>query len=277
MGDARTAVELDHVAVGYPGHVVLSSVSAALPAGRTTAIVGPNGSGKSTLLDAIAGVRPVLSGSLIRSSRTRPAYVPQRSEVSDTLPITVRAAVEMGRWAHRGPWRRLTTADHDVVDDCLRRLELVALGNRPIGALSGGQRQRMLLAQGLAQQSELLLLDEAETGLDTSAHQLIEQALTDAQHDGTTVVRITHDMTTARRSDHCLVLGAARLRAQGPPSATLRTAAVATNEHSPQARTARLVGSSPATAEPGRTNGGAPTTNGACGVTRGNAGPVATD
>lgn len=234
VGDARTAVELDHVAVGYPGHVVLSSVSAALPAGRTTAIVGPNGSGKSTLLDAIAGVRPVLSGSLVRCSRARPAYVPQRSAVSDTLPMTVRAAVEMGRWAHRGPWRRLTVADHEVVEDCLQRLQLAALGNRQIGALSGGQRQRTLLAQGLAQQSDLLLLDEAETGLDTSAHQLIEQALADAEHDGTTIVRITHDMTTARRSDHCLVLGTARLLAQGPPGPALRAAAMATNEHSPQ-------------------------------------------
>ncbi|MBN9733833.1 metal ABC transporter ATP-binding protein [Pseudonocardia sp. P1] len=211
-GDGRAAVVLDDVAVGYPGRVVLSAVSATIPAGATTAIVGANGSGKSTLLDAIAGVRPVLSGSLVRSSRARPAYVTQRSDVSDTLPMTVRATVEMGRWARRGPWRRLTGADREIVADCLHRLGLTSLADQPVGSLSGGQRQRTLLAQGLAQRSDLLLLDEAETGLDGSAQELIEGALDDARRDGVTVVRITHDPSTARRSDHCLTVGDGGLR-----------------------------------------------------------------
>lgn len=222
--DSVPAVVLDRVSVGYPGHVVLSAVSATVPAGAVTAVVGPNGAGKSTLLDTLAGVRPVLSGTLTRSGDRLPAYVTQRSEVADTLPLTVRATVEMGRWAHRGPWRRLTRADRDVVDDCLHRLELTPLAGRPIGEVSGGQRQRTLLAQGLAQQSDLLLLDEPAAGLDTTAQHLIERALADARRAGTTIVRITHDAATAQRSDHCLVLGDGGLLAEGPPRAALGTA-----------------------------------------------------
>ncbi|MEQ3553453.1 zinc ABC transporter ATP-binding protein AztA [Pseudonocardia nematodicida] len=221
----QPVVTLDAVTVGYPVRVVLESVDAALPAGRTTAIVGPNGSGKSTLLDAIAGVRPVLSGSVTRSCRTRPAYVTQRSALPDSLPLTVRAAVAMGRWAHRGPWLRLTTRDREVVTDCLRRLELTALGDRSVASLSGGQRQRMLLAQGLAQQSELLLLDEPETGLDVGATELIEQALDEERRAGTSVVRITHDRAVALRSDHCLVLGRGLLVAADVPATALRAGA----------------------------------------------------
>jgi zinc/manganese transport system ATP-binding protein len=153
-----------------------------------------------------------------------PAYVVQRSAAPDTLPISVRATVAMGRWASRGPWRRLTARDRAVVEDCMRRLGVQDLADRPLGRLSGGQRQRVLVAQGLAQESDLLLLDEPAAGLDAQAREYIDEVLAGAAADGVTVVAATHDPAAAARSDHCLLLRDGHLVADGPPTAILTQA-----------------------------------------------------
>lgn len=212
---------------GYRQQEVLHGITAVVPEARITAIVGPNGAGKSSLLNVIAGVLPVTSGSIVRGGSDRAAYVTQHSEVSGVLPITVRAAVAMGRWAHRGPWRRLTGRDRTVVEECLARLDITSIADRRLGTLSGGQRQRVLVAQGLAQQSDLLLLDEPAAGLDLRAQSHIDEALGAARRAGVTVLRVTHDLTVAERADHCLLLGEGRIVAQGPPSAVLTRERVA--------------------------------------------------
>jgi zinc/manganese transport system ATP-binding protein len=181
-----------------------------------TAVLGPNGAGKSTLLDVLAGVLAPSSGGVERIVG-RPAYVVQRSAAPDTLPISVRATVAMGRWASRGPWRRLTARDRAVVEDCMCRLGVQDLADRPLGRLSGGQRQRVLVAQGLAQASDLLLLDEPAAGLDPQARGYIDEVLARAAADGVTVVTVTHDPAAAARADHCLLLRDGRLVAEGPP------------------------------------------------------------
>ncbi|APU15946.1 ATPase component of Mn/Zn ABC-type transporter [Actinoalloteichus sp. GBA129-24] len=209
------------VSASYGSRRVLVDVTARVPRSQVTAVVGANGAGKSSLLNVIAGTLPPTSGTLRRTGSRRPAYVVQRSDVSDALPITVRGTVEMGRWAHRGPWRRLTARDHAVVADCLARLDIRDLAERQLGALSGGQRQRALVAQGLAQEAELLLLDEPGAGLDLAAQTRIEDALAQACRDGVTVLRVTHDLDVARRADHCLLLRDGRLVAEGLPEAVL--------------------------------------------------------
>jgi zinc/manganese transport system ATP-binding protein len=206
---------------------VLRGITAAVPNARITAIVGANGAGKSSLLNVIAGVLPTIAGSVTTTGSERPAYVTQHSEVSDALPITVRATVAMGRWAHRGPWRRLTTKDRAVVEDCLARLDITSIAARRLGTLSGGQRQRALVAQGLAQQSGLLLLDEPTAGLDPHARTLIDEALTATRNEGTTVLRVTHDLAVAGQADHCLLLRDGDLVAEGPPSSVLTPEQVA--------------------------------------------------
>ncbi|GAA1071530.1 zinc ABC transporter ATP-binding protein AztA [Nocardiopsis composta] len=216
-----TAVQLSAVSAGYGPHLVLDEVHTALPAGRTTALVGANGSGKSTLLAVVAGVHDPASGTVHRHHRHRPALVLQRSAVPDALPVTVRDTVAMGRWAHRGPWRRLTAHDRAVVDACLRRLGIARLAGRRLDELSGGQRQRALLAQGLAQESDLLLLDEPATGLDAAAQEAILDLIDEVRAEGTTVVHATHDPHAARRADHCLVLTAGRITAEGAPAEAL--------------------------------------------------------
>ncbi|WP_049568782.1 zinc ABC transporter ATP-binding protein AztA [Nonomuraea sp. SBT364] len=211
-------MKIDKLVAGYPGRTVLHQVTADIPDAQLTAVTGPNGSGKSTLLGVLAGVIRATSGTVER--RRRPAFVMQRSEVSDVLPITVRDTVAMGRWAHRGPWRRLSRRDWSVVDSCLTRLGIADLAGRPLGDLSGGQRQRALVAQGLAQESDLLLLDEPATGLDTEARSHIAAVLKEVTADGVTVVHATHDLSAALDADHCLVLRDGRLLAEGPPDTT---------------------------------------------------------
>jgi zinc/manganese transport system ATP-binding protein len=205
------AIELNNVSARHGATTVLHDLTVAIAAHQVTALTGPNGSGKSTLLGILSGTHPLASGSLLRSHASRPALVVQRSEVSDALPITVRQTVAMGRWAHRGAWRRLTREDKSIVDMCIGRLGVAELASRRLGALSGGQRQRVLLAQGLAQQSDLLLLDEPATGLDAEAKERITAVLAEESARGVTIVHATHDPDDAADADHRIALSHGRL------------------------------------------------------------------
>ncbi|MBU6531492.1 zinc ABC transporter ATP-binding protein AztA [Streptomyces sp. NPDC057245] len=222
----QVRVRFTGLCAGYPGRPVLRQLTAAIPALAITALVGPNGSGKSTLLGVLAGVIRPTSGQLSRDG-ARPAFVPQRGAVGDALPLTVRQTVEMGRWGARGPWRRLTRRDREVVDSALDRLHIGDLAPRQLGELSGGQRQRTLIAQGLAQQSDLLLLDEPTTGLDLEAGERITALLTELVADGVTIVQATHDLRAARSADACLLLHEGSLAGQGHPEDVLTTSALA--------------------------------------------------
>ncbi|AWI32210.1 ABC transporter ATP-binding protein [Streptomyces tirandamycinicus] len=212
---------------GYPGRPVLRQLSGDIAALAMTALVGPNGSGKSTLLGVLAGVIQATAGELRYSEGRPPAFVPQRGAAGDALPLTVRQTVEMGRWGARGLWRRPTRQDRAVVDSAMERLAVADLAARQLGELSGGQRQRVLIAQGLAQQSDLLLLDEPATGLDPEARGRIATLLTELVADGTTVVQATHDLEAARAADACLLLDEGRLVGQGTPEQVLTATALA--------------------------------------------------
>ncbi|MFE9057980.1 zinc ABC transporter ATP-binding protein AztA [Streptomyces mutabilis] len=224
----RTArVRFTRLSAGYPGRPVLHRLTSEIPASATTALVGPNGSGKSTLLGVLAGVIQPTAGDLHHEGGRPPAFVPQRGAVADTLPLTVRQTVEMGRWGERGPWRRLTRGDRATVDSALDRLHIADLAGRQLGELSGGQRQRALIAQGLAQESDLLLLDEPTTGLDPEARERISTLLRDLVADGVTVVQATHDLEAARSADACLLLRDGSLAGQGHPDGVLTASALA--------------------------------------------------
>ncbi|MEV7289379.1 zinc ABC transporter ATP-binding protein AztA [Streptomyces sp. NPDC093252] len=225
--DTTALLTLTELSAGYDGRPALHQLTTRIAALKSTALVGPNGSGKSTLLGVLAGVIRPTSGTLDRRTAGAAAFVPQRAAAPDALPLTVRRTVEMGRWGERGPWRRLTRRDHALVDEALGRLGIGALAGRQLGTLSGGQRQRALIAQGLAQGSDLLLLDEPTTGLDPEARDRIAALLTEVVADGMTVVQATHDLTAARAADACLLLRAGRLVGQGRPDDVLTTAALA--------------------------------------------------
>ncbi|MFJ9552487.1 zinc ABC transporter ATP-binding protein AztA [Nocardiopsis sp. NPDC101807] len=215
---APAAVTLEDVYAGYGGRAVLHGVTATIHAGTVTALVGANGSGKSTLLAVMASTLAPTAGRVRRGAARRPALVVQRSAVSDALPVTVRETVEMGRWAERGPWRRLTRADRAAVEACMDRLAVADLARRALGDLSGGQRQRVLLAQGLAQEADLLLLDEPATGLDADSRERITAVLAEERERGVAVVHATHSAREAAHADRVLRMEDGRLSERSPSS-----------------------------------------------------------
>lgn len=222
------AVEGVGVTVAYGRHLALRDCDVRVPAGTVTALVGPNGSGKSTLLSAIAGLVPIGAGRLRVLGRrpgrdglsARVAYVLQSTPANETLPVTVREVVTMARYARRGLLGRLTARDRRAVDEALARLDVADLADRHLRELSGGQRQRVLVAQGLAQEAELVLLDEPVTGLDLASREAILTVVEAARDAGATVMVATHDLGDAERADHVLLL-AGDVIAAGTPSTVI--------------------------------------------------------
>jgi len=218
-------VDAQSLVLSRGGRPVLEVEALAVRAGITS-FVGPNGSGKSTLLHAIAGLIKPASGSIRvfgadpGGVRRRVAYVLQAQHAPAHLPVTVRAVVALGRAADRGAFRRLRPADHLVVNEAIDRVGLGPLASRHLADLSGGERQRAFVAQGLAQCSELLLLDEPTAGLDLTSAEQIRHVLDDERSAGRAVIVATHDLGDAARSDYVALL-AGRLVASGRPDAVL--------------------------------------------------------
>lgn len=224
----QAAVHGNGVTLRYGHRVAFTDADFALPSGATTALVGPNGSGKSTLLSAIAGLLPLARGSLTVLDRRpgdsslapRVAYMLQSTAANESLPITVREVITMARYAGRGAFGRLTAVDRRAVDAAMDLLDVSDLAARHLRELSGGQRQRVLVAQGLAQQADLLLLDEPVTGLDLTSRERILDAVASVRDDGGSVVIATHDLDDAERADHVLLL-AGTIIAAGPPQTVI--------------------------------------------------------
>jgi ABC-type Mn2+/Zn2+ transport system ATPase subunit len=206
--------------------IVLTIDRLELPSPGTTALVGPNGCGKSTLLAALSGLLAPVAGRLEVLGRARVpqsviATVFQHHQADDALPMTVDEVVRIGRYRGRHLLRRLSTEDRAAIDEALARLDIEELRTRQISELSGGQRQRALVAQALAQQGRMLLLDEPLTGLDAPSQRRIREVL--AQEAVTKPVLLaTHDLEDARRADHVVLL-AGRVVAAGAPAAVLTT------------------------------------------------------
>lgn len=222
------AVDGRRITVAYGRRVALRDCDVALPSGAVTALVGPNGSGKSSLLSAVAGLVPLRAGTLSvlghapgePALAARVAYVLQTTPANESLPITVREVVTMARYARRGLFGRLDAADRMAVDAALERLEIADRADRHLRELSGGERQRVLVAQGLAQQADLLLLDEPVTGLDLSSRERILSVVEEVRDAGRTVALATHDLGDAERADHVLLL-AGTVIAAGPPDTVI--------------------------------------------------------
>ncbi|MFV1970199.1 MAG: metal ABC transporter ATP-binding protein [Acidimicrobiia bacterium] len=217
---AVTAIDVEF---RYGTQVAVASSSFVIPEAAVTALIGPNGSGKSTILNSIAGLVAPTTGTLTvhqASSSSRIALVLQTTKVNDALPITVGEVVSMGRYPSIGELSRLTDADKAIVAVAMERMSISDLAGRHLSELSGGQRQRVFVAQGLAQDHDLLLLDEPLTGLDLPSAQAIDAVIHDEQKRGGTIVMSTHDLAEARVADH-VILMAGRVVASGAPSGVL--------------------------------------------------------
>lgn len=193
----------DDVTVTYRnGHTALWNASFEVPRGTVTALVGVNGAGKSTLFKAIMGFLPAARGTIrilgmtVREAlrQNLVAYVPQSEEVDWSFPVLVQDVVMMGRYGHMGFLRRPKQADHDAVDQALRRVNMHEYRDRQIGELSGGQRKRVFLARALAQDGQVILLDEPFTGVDVKTEEQIIVLLKELRDEGRVMLVSTHNL-----------------------------------------------------------------------------------
>ncbi len=201
--EGALALLTEGLCVCYPGapRCALCDVCVRVPCGTCAALVGPNGSGKSTLLKAVAGLLPVASGVVriygnpLGACHHRVAYLPQRGEIDWGFPISVERLVLTGRYVHLGwlAWPR--RRDREIAAEALDRLGLPSLAGQQIGKLSGGQHQRALLARALAQEADLLLLDEPFNAVDARTQESIYEAMRSLRDQGKTLIVATHDVS----------------------------------------------------------------------------------
>lgn len=212
------AVSASALVLAYDEVVAVSASSFSIPSGQVTALIGPNGSGKSTLLKAIAGLVEPSSGALeVATSPERVAFVLQSTAVNENLPMSVREVVAMGRYSSIGFYRRPDARDRSLVEEAMKQAGVTDLALRQLHTLSGGQRQRVFVAQGLAQDHDLLLLDEPFTGIDLPTARAIDDMIYLERSQSRTIVISTHDLTEANHADHVVLLSG-RVVAEGPPA-----------------------------------------------------------
>lgn len=212
------------VCVHFGPIVALAPVSFDIPHGRSIALVGSNGSGKTTLLSLLAGLIEPLDGTIAVHGRV--AMVTQQRDYHRWMPLSVDEVLRIGRYQRRGLLGRLRADDRDAIDVAAHLLEVTQLRRRAFGDLSGGQQQRVLVAQAVASQPDLLLLDEPITGLDLPSQLRILDVIDRHAHGGGSVVFSTHHLAEARRADRVMLL-AGCLLADGTPDDVLVPALLA--------------------------------------------------
>lgn len=195
----QPALSANGLCYAYDGHDVLHDISLTLPHGSVTAIAGPNGSGKSTLIEILAGVRTPRSGRVDADGHV--ALVVQRPTVPEALPVTVHDVVAMGTWG-----RNRRRGAQDAIASALAAVNLEGFERRPLSGLSGGQRQRVLLAQGIVQDTHVLLLDEPAASLDAASRERTQRILADQASAGRAVACVTHDDEAIAAADLVICL-----------------------------------------------------------------------
>lgn len=206
----------------------LDAVSLRVSSGQITVLLGPNGSGKSTLLQALLGLVTPTAGAVrvlgmpvrqaLRSGRV--AAVPQADAVDERFPITAAEVVMQGRRRFTGPWRRPSADDRHAVTAALDRVGLGGVAGRRIGELSGGQRRRVMLARCLAQEADLLLLDEPFNGMDAGSEEVYIDVLRELAASDRAALISTHHLGTVERLADSVALLSGRLIAHGPVAET---------------------------------------------------------
>ncbi|GGB13354.1 ABC transporter ATP-binding protein [Brucella endophytica] len=226
---ALTASELS---AGYGDSVILDGLDLTVPSGKISVIVGANACGKSTLLRTLSRLIAPRRGKVLLDGKSIHAMPSRKlAQTLGLLPqspiapegITVADLVSRGRHPHQGLFARWTRRDDEAVHAALTATGILDLTERPVDELSGGQRQRVWIAMALAQETEILLLDEPTTFLDISHQIEVLDLLTDLnQTRGTTIVMVLHDLNLAARyADHLLAMVGGKLHASGTPEKVL--------------------------------------------------------
>lgn len=204
MSSSTETVGVEHLSVAFADRLALEDVSFAVSPGEFVGVLGPNGAGKTTLLRALLG-EVMTTGHLTLA--TPVAYVPQLSDVQDAFPIDALGVVVMGFYPRLGWWRRPSRTDRQRALALLDRVGLADRARSPFGELSGGQRQRVLLARALAQEGQVMLLDEPLSGVDARSRGLMLDVIRQQCAEERTVLMTTHDLAEAARvCDQLLIL-----------------------------------------------------------------------
>ncbi|MGW8682085.1 ABC transporter ATP-binding protein [Streptomyces sp. NPDC055817] len=224
-----TRLSTSALTLAYEDRTVVHDLDLAVPDGRVTVIVGPNACGKSTTLRALGRLLKPRSGSVLLDgealTRLPTKKIAQQIGLLPQTPvapeaITVADLVARGRQPHQHWWQQWSDADERAVTEAMERTDVAALADRSVDEPSGGQRQRVWIAMALAQETELLLLDEPTTYLDI-AHQVeVLDLVRQLNHDkDRTVVLVLHDLNQAARyADHLVAMKSGRIVAEGPPT-----------------------------------------------------------
>jgi len=210
------------------GLTALTDASFEIPQGTITALVGVNGAGKSTLFKAIMGFVPLARGTITLLGRpvrealrqNLVAYVPQAEEVDWSFPVLVEDVVMMGRYGKMGFFRRPSPADRAAVDAALNRVNMQDFRHRQIGELSGGQKKRVFLARALAQEGQVILLDEPFTGVDVKTEEAIITLLHELRAEGRVMLVSTHNLGSVPEFCDRVVLVKGTVLAHGPTDST---------------------------------------------------------
>nr|WP_201470355.1 ABC transporter ATP-binding protein [Microbacterium hydrocarbonoxydans] len=224
---AASRLRGESITLTYDRTEIVRDLSVAVPAGGFTVIIGPNACGKSTLLRGLSRLLPPSSGRVVLDGKSISEYpakevarrlglLPQSATAPDG--ITVADLVARGRYPHQNLMRQWSAADESAVRDALDATGTADLASRPVDALSGGQRQRVWVAMVLAQETDLLLLDEPTTFLDV-AHQVdLMELFAHLNAQGRTLVAVLHDLNhAARYASHIIAMREGRIVAEGPP------------------------------------------------------------
>lgn len=222
-------IDIRSVVTGYEDRIILDDLSLSLKKGAISTIIGENGCGKSTLLKTIGRIlRPKSGTVMVGEHNVHTTNTREIAKIIGMLPqspkapggLTVREIVEYGRFPHKKSSRKLSAEDKAIVDETLAKTDLSELQDRSISALSGGQRQRVWIAMVLAQQTDIILLDEPTTYLDMAYQLEVLNLIRELNRErGITVVMVLHDINQASRfSDELIMLREGRVLAQGTPA-----------------------------------------------------------
>lgn len=220
---SKSILALQGVNYAYGVIQALRQINLKFYPGSLTAVIGPNGGGKSTLLKLIAGVLSLKEGQLERDVPMQNiAYLPQAKEIDRTFPIRVEDVVAMGLWSQSGSFRRLSPRDRETIHNALICVNLQGFENRSIEALSGGQLQRLFFARVIAQDANIILLDEPFTGIDAKTTTDLLGLIHQWHNQGKTVIAVIHDLEQARQHFNDVVLVAKELIGHGPAATVLQ-------------------------------------------------------
>lgn len=222
----KVRIRVEDVTVDYSGNIALRDAHLEVLAGSICGLIGVNGSGKSTLFKAIMGFLTPTSGRVFIDNMPvkqaqklgRIAYVPQSDEIDFNFPVSVWDVVLMGRYGYMNFLRIPSAKDKEIAQRSLEQVQLADFKDRQIGELSGGQKRRVFLARALAQEADILLLDEPFTGVDANTQATIIDLLLEQRRQGSTVLISTHDLASVETfCDHVALVNRTVL-AYGPTS-----------------------------------------------------------